>query len=246
VAPPEPTRLGEVVWLEPYPDLLLEGLPDHAPGPEARYELRESVSLAFITALQVLPARQRAALVLRDVLGFRAAEVASILGTTEESVTSALKRARAALSRRQQPAGDAEPPPAPNSAAESEIVDRLTRAWEAADIDGVIALPRDDVWLTMPPMPLEYQGLELAAAFLSTVAFRPGRRYRFVPTRANGSPAFGVYQRGPHGSDGHAVGLLVVTLAGRQVAVLTRFDNAVLPRFGLPRSLPDAGTPAQA
>jgi hypothetical protein len=112
------------------------------------YELRESVSLAFITALQLLPARQRAALVLRDVLGFRAAEAASILGTTEESVTSALKRARATLSH--QPSSDVAEPPAPNSAAEAEIVDRLTRAWEAADIDGVIALLRDDVWLTMP------------------------------------------------------------------------------------------------
>jgi RNA polymerase sigma-70 factor (TIGR02960 family) len=240
VVPPEPTRLGEVVWLEPYPDLLLDGLPDSAPSPEVRYELRESVSLAFITALQVLPARQRAALVLRDVLGFRAAEAASILDTTEESVTSALKRARATLSRRLPPPGVTEPPPAPNSAAEAEIVDRLTRAWEAADVDGVIALLCDDVWLTMPPMPLEYQGRDLAAAFLTTVAFRQGRTYRFVPTRANGAPAFGVYQRDPHGGDAHAVGLLVVTLAGRQVAALTRFDNAVLPRFGLPRSLPGA------
>ena len=214
VTPPEPTRLGEVVWLEPYPDLLLEGLPDKAPGPEARYELRESISLAFITALQLLPARQRAALVLRDVLGFRAAEAASILDTTEESVTSALKRARATLSRR--PSSDLAEPPAPSSAAKAEIVSRLTRAWEAADIDGVIALLRDDVLLTMPPMPLEYQGRDLAAAFLAAVAFRRGRRYQFVPTRANGAPAFGVYQHGPHEGDAHAVGLLVITLAGRR------------------------------
>ena len=97
---PEPTRLGEVVWLEPYPDVLLEGLPDAAPGPEARYEAAEAISVAFVTALQLLPPRQRAVLILRDVLGFRASEAAGILDCTEESVTSALKRARAALQYR--------------------------------------------------------------------------------------------------------------------------------------------------
>jgi RNA polymerase sigma-70 factor (TIGR02960 family) len=108
--PPEPTRLGEVLWLEPYPDVLLEGLPDSAPGPDARFEALESVSLAFITALQLLPPRQRAVLILRDVLGFHASETAQILDTTQESVTSALKRARASLQRRQPPAGEQEPP----------------------------------------------------------------------------------------------------------------------------------------
>ena len=168
--PPEPTRLGEVLWLEPYPDVLLEGLPDSAPGPDARVEARESVSLAFITALQLLPPRQRAVLILRDVLGFHASETAQILGTTQESVTSALKRARAAL-HRQPPAGEREPAPPPNSAAEQELVERLTRAFETADVDGIVALLTDDAWLTMPPLPLQYQGRELAARSLTATAF---------------------------------------------------------------------------
>jgi RNA polymerase sigma-70 factor (TIGR02960 family) len=169
--PPEPTRLGDVLWLEPYPDVLLEGLADGAPGPVRG---RESISLAFVTALQLLPPRQRAALILRDVLGFRAAEAARILDTSEESVTSALKRARAALERQQQESGKREPVPPPDSAAERQLVERLTRAFEAADVDGIVGLLTDGVWLTMPPLPLEYQGPERAARFLTATAFRPG------------------------------------------------------------------------
>ena len=246
---PEPSRLGEVVWLEPYPDLLLDGLPGGAAGPEARYELRESVSLAFITALQLLPARQRAVLVMRDVLGFRSAEVAAMLETTEQAVSSALKRARAALNRRpddddSRPGeaiweGDRHRPPAPDSPEEREIVSLLTEAWEAADIEGILALLSEDVWLRMPPLPLEYHGRDRAGAFFDDVVFRGGRRYRFVPTRANGSPAFGVYLRDPRGGDAHATGLLVADLSGFRVDVLTRFGNELLPHFGLPRSLPD-------
>jgi RNA polymerase sigma-70 factor (TIGR02960 family) len=235
--PPEPTRAGDPVWLEPYPDLLLEGLADRSPGPEARYEAREAISLAFITALQLLPPRQRAVLVLRDVLGFRASEVARILDTTEESVTSALKRARTTLERRS-PAGQAAPAPEPDSPAETDLVERLTRAYEANDLDGVVALLADDVWLRMPPVPLEYQGRDLAARFFSVVAFRPGRRFRVVATRANLQPALGVYVAEPHERILHANGLIVLTLAGNRIAAMTRFDNNVLPRFGLPRTLP--------
>ena len=235
--PPEPTRAGDPVWLEPYPDLLLEGLADRSPGPEARYEAREAISLAFITALQLLPPRQRAVLVLRDVLGFRASEVARILDTTEESVTSALKRARATLERRS-PAGQAAPAPEPDSPAETELVERLTRAYEANDLDGVVALLADDVWLRMPPIPLEYQGRDLAARFFSVVAFRPGRRFRVIATRANHQPALGVYVAEPHERILHANGLIVLTLAGNRIAAMTRFDTNVLPGFGLPRTLP--------
>ncbi len=238
VNPPEPTRLGEVVWLEPYPDVLLEGLADRAPGPEARYEAREAISLAFVTALQLLPPRQRAVLILRDVLGFHASEAADILDTSEASVTSALKRARATLQRQPPPSRETEPPPAPDSAAERELVERLTRAFETGDLDGFVALLTDDVWLTMPPVPLEYQGRELAARFLAVTAFRQGRTYRLVATRANGQPAFGTYIRDPHARILHANGLLVLTLAGSRICVITRFDNSVLPRFGLPRTLP--------
>jgi len=235
--PPEPTRLGEVTWLEPCPDDLLTGLPDAEPGPEARYEAREAISLAFITAVQRLPPRQRAVLILRDVLGFAASEAARVLGSTEESVTSALKRARATL--RHDTAASPEPPPAPESAAEKQLIERLTRAYEAGDVDGIIALFTDDAWLTMPPTPLEYQGHDPIARFLTQIAFRDGRTYRLIPTRANGQLAFGAYLREPARSeDAQANGLLVLTLAGRQICAMTRFDNSVLARFGLPRILP--------
>ena len=233
---PEPTRLGEVSWLEPYPDVLLEGLADGAPGPEARYEATEAISLAFVTALQLLPPRQRAVLILRDVLGFRASETAGILDSTEESVTSALKRARATLGR-QLPVPD-DPPAPPDSAAERELIARLTRAFDAGDVAGVVALLTDDVQLRMPPVPLEYQGRELTARFLTVVAFRQGRTYRLVATRANGQPAFGAYVRDPLTGVARAAGLIVLTLAGDRISVLTRFDNSALPRFGLPRTLP--------
>lgn len=235
--PPEPTRRGEVVWLEPYPDAVLAGLADTAAGPEARYEAQEAISLAFVTALQLLPPRQRAALILRDVLGFSAREVAGLLDTTEQSVTGALKRARATLAREMPTAG--QPPPAAHSPAEQELLSRLVGAFEDSDIDGIVTLMTDDVWVRMPPVPLEYQGRELAGRFFATVAFRQDRRYRLIPTRANGQPAFGVYLRDPLTSVAHAFGLLVITLTGDRISAITRFDNAVLPRFGLPRTLAD-------
>jgi RNA polymerase sigma-70 factor (TIGR02960 family) len=238
VEPPEPSRLGEVTWLEPYPDLLLEDLPDAAAGPEARYEAREAVSLAFVTALQLLPPRQRAALILRDVLDFPASEVAAMLETSEQSVTSALKRARAALTR-ELPSPDQQPPPPAGSPVEQELVARMVEAFEAADVDGIVALMTQDGWLRMPPVPLEYQGRDLVGRFYATVAFRHGRRYRLVPTRANGQPAFAVYLRDPVNGVARAFGLLVLTLAGDQVSEMTRFDNAALAAFGLPRTLAD-------
>jgi len=235
--PPEPTRLGELLWLEPYPDALVEGLADSSPGPEARYEARESISLAFVTALQLLPPRQRAVVILREVLGFHASETARILDTTEESVTSALKRARAALDRRQRTAVPREPAPPQRSAAERDLVERFTRAFEDADVHGVIALLTQDVWLTMPPMPLEYQGPELAGQFLVATAFRPGWTTRLIPTRANGQPAFGFYARDPETGEFYTVGLMVLTLSGTQICAMTRFDADTLPLFGLPERL---------
>jgi RNA polymerase sigma-70 factor (ECF subfamily) len=232
--PPQPTRLGEATWLEPYPDALLEGVADAAPGPEARYEAREAISLTFITAVQRLPPRQRAVLILRDVLGFAASEAAGILGSTEESVTSALKRARATI-RLGQPAG-AQPPPQPGSASERQLIERLTRAYETGDIDGIITLFTDDAWLTMPPARLEYQGRDLIGRFLAAVAFRDGRTYRLIATRANGQLAFGAYLHGPRAEAAQANGLLVLTLTGCQIRAMTRFGDSALPRFGLPPS----------
>jgi RNA polymerase sigma-70 factor (TIGR02960 family) len=238
VEPPEPTRMGEVVWLEPYPDVLLTEITDGTPGPEARYESREAISLAFVTALQLLPPRQRAVLILRDVLGFRAGDVADILETTEQSVTSALKRARAAVGERMAPSTGRRSPPRPNSAVERAVVDRLTRAYETGDLDAMVALLTDDVLLAMPPVPLEYQGREVTTRFFATVAFRDGRTFRLIETRANGQPAFGVYTRERNATVLHANGLLVLELAGERICTMTRFDNSVLPAFGLPRTLP--------
>jgi RNA polymerase sigma-70 factor (TIGR02960 family) len=238
VDPPEPTRLGEVTWLEPYPDILLEGVVADPPGPEARYEATEAISLAFVTALQLLPPRQRAVLILRDVLGYHAAEVAGMLDTTVESVTSALKRARATLERRLGSSNQREPPPTPGSPAEQELVARLTRAYEEGDLDGLVALLTDDVWVSMPPVPLEYEGRDVVARFHQAVTFRQGRTYQLIPTRANHQLAFGVYLRDPSGGIRHANGLYVLTLTGNRISAMTRFDNSVLPRFGLPRSLP--------
>jgi RNA polymerase sigma-70 factor (TIGR02960 family) len=236
VDPPEPTRLGEVVWLEPYPDALLDDAMGVPLGPEARYEQTESISLAFVTALQVLPPRQLAVLVLRDVLGFHADEVADMLDATVESVTSALKRARAGLHGRRSATDARAPAPAPESPSEQALVAEFVRAYESADIDAVVALLTDDVFMSMPPMPLEYEGRDIVARFCAGI-LRPGRRFDLVPTRANGQPAFGAYLRGPDRTS-HGTGLFVITLAGDRICALTRFENSVLPWFGLPHSFP--------
>jgi RNA polymerase sigma-70 factor (TIGR02960 family) len=236
VAPPEPTRLGEVVWLEPIPDTLVEGI-DIPLGPEARYVRAEAISLAFVTALQVLPPRQLAVLILRDVLGFHAAEVAEMLESTTESVNSALKRARAGLQQHRSPTSD-QPSPAAGSPAEDAIVAKFMHAWESADIDALVALLTDDVFMSMPPMPFEYQGRDIVARFCANI-FQAGRRFNLIPTRANGQPAFGAYLHGPHGVS-HGIGLYVLTLSGARINAMTRFENSLLPHFGLPRSLPES------
>jgi RNA polymerase sigma-70 factor (TIGR02960 family) len=236
VEPPDPTRLGEVVWLEPFPDALLEGAIGVPLGPEARYERTESISLAFITALQVLPPRQLAVLVLRDVLGFHANEVAEMLDSTVESVNSALKRARASLQHRRRPSADREPLPGSESPPENALVAKFVRAYESADLDALVALLTDDVFISMPPMPFEYEGRDVVARFCASI-FGAGRRFDLVPTRANGQPAFGAYLRAATGIR-HGIGLLVLTLTGDGISAITRFDNSVLPWFGLPRSLP--------
>jgi RNA polymerase sigma-70 factor (TIGR02960 family) len=234
--PPEPTRLGEIVWLEPFPDALLEGVMDVPLGPEARYEQAESISLAFVTALQVLPPRQLAVLVLRDVLGFHANEVSEMLDATIDSVNSLLKRARVRLQRRLSTDADREPVPAPDSPSEQATVAEFVRAYESGDLDALVALLTDDVFLSMPPFPLEYEGIDVATRFYARM-IGSGRRFDLVPTRANGQPAFGAYLRAPSGVR-HGTGLLVLTLAGDRISSVTRFDTSMLPWFGLPRSLP--------
>jgi RNA polymerase sigma-70 factor (ECF subfamily) len=236
--PPAPTRIGEPSWLEPYPDALLEGIIDQSPGPEARYEIRETIELAFIAALQALPPRQRAALLLRDVLGFHAAEVADMLSGSEDSVKSALKRARTTIEQRH---GEErrQRAPLPDSDGERELVRRFADAWVADDIDPVVALLTDDAWVSMPPSRLEYQGHSAIEAFLLGIAdWRGECGYKLIPTRANTQPAFGCYREDEHAPIAHAVGLLVLTLAGERIAAITNFiGSSVLRHFGLPRTL---------
>jgi RNA polymerase sigma-70 factor (ECF subfamily) len=231
-----PTPRDEAVWLQPFPDALLEGAADVPPGPEARYEQTEAISLGFVAALQLLPPRQVAVLILRDVLGFHANEVADMLDSTVESVNSALKRARASLQRRLPPTDEREPAPAPDSPSEQALVAEFVRAYESGDLDALVALLTDDVHVSMPPMPLEYQGRDVVARLFASI-FRSGRRVDLVPTRANGQPAFGAYLRAST-SIRHGTGLFVLTLTGDRICAFTRFDNSVLPWFGLPRSLP--------
>jgi RNA polymerase sigma-70 factor (TIGR02960 family) len=233
VEPPEPTGFSEIPWLEPYPDSLLEGAIEV--GPEARYAQTEAISLAFVTALQVLPPRQLAVLILRDVLGFHASEVADMLDTTVESVNSALKRARATLPRRQ-PTGGHQPAPAANSTSEQAVVTEFVRAYESGDVDGLVALLTTDIFVSMPPIPLEYRGVDVVSRLFAAI-FGSGRRVDLVPTRANGQPAFGAYLRAGTGIR-HGSGLFVLTLTGDRICAFTRFDSGVLPWFGLPRSLP--------
>jgi len=234
---PEPSRWNEPIWLEPYPDVLLEGIPDEAPGPEARYETREAIGLAFIVGLQHLPPQQRAVLVLRDVLGYRAAEAAAMLETSEASVNSLLRRARAAFESRL-PASRRERAPLPNSKREREIVGRFADAVEAGDVDGMVALLTDDAWLTMPPLPQAYQGPGAIGPFLRANEERRGTPLRLVPTRANTQPAFGGYLPVPETGTARAHGLFILTLEGSEVSAITWFaDTSVFPQFGLPRVL---------
>jgi RNA polymerase sigma-70 factor (ECF subfamily) len=235
-AVPEPTRRSEIVWLEPYPDSL--GLGDTTtPGPEARVEQTEAISLAFVTALQVLPPRQRAVLILREVLGYSAREVADMLDASVDSVTSALRHARAAVQERVPEAGSDRRLPI-DSATERALVARFVRAFESGDVDALVELLTADVNLSMPPLPLEYEGADVVGRFYA-VMFSKGRLYDLVPTRANGQPAFGTYLRNPSGGVRHGAGLVVLTIAGERISAITRFEGAVLGRFGLPRSLPE-------
>jgi RNA polymerase sigma-70 factor (TIGR02960 family) len=233
--PPEPTRRTEPLWLQPYPDALLDDVPDTAPGPEARYETKEAVALAFVAGLQRLPPRQRAVLVLRDVLGYPAAQAADMLAVSEVSVNSALQRARATLAA-QLPAAGRDSAPAPRSAREREVASRFADAFETADTERLVALLTEDALLTMPPEPLEYQGHAAIAEFFQTrTAWWGTRAARLVPTRANNQPAFGFYLADPRALVADAHSLIVLTLAGDKICGITRFgNNNLFPQFGLP------------
>jgi RNA polymerase sigma-70 factor (TIGR02960 family) len=236
--PPEPTRRPEPVWLQPYPDALLDGLPSTAVGPDAVYEAKETIALAFVVAVQRLPPRQRAVLLLRDALGFRSLEVADMLNTSEASVNSALQRARATMAA-VLPARDRERAPLPRSAKERGLAQRFAAAYAADDVDGVVALLTDDAWFTMPPANLEYQGPAAIAGFLRQGAHYRNGRTVLIPTRANGQPAFGCYVPDSSAEIFHQHGILVLTMEGMRISAITRFiDGGLVPHFGLPRTLP--------
>jgi len=231
-APAEP--LVESVWVEPYPDARL-GL-DAVAGPEARYEQRESVELAFIAALQHLPARQRAVLILRDVLGFSAREVAESLETTPVSIDSALQRAHKAVEQRMPERTQQATLQALGDETVRATVDRYREAWERADVDAIKAMLADDAVLAMPPHATWYRGRDAIGEFLRRRPFQAGRRERVVPIRANGQLAFAHYGGREDPLPGHAIGIL--TLRGAEIAELTYFRSPeVFARFGLPETI---------
>jgi RNA polymerase sigma-70 factor (ECF subfamily) len=229
--------LTESVWLEPYPDERL-GLENGLAGPEARYEQRESVELAFIAALQHLPARQRAVLILRDVLGFSARETAEALETTPTGVDSALQRAHKAVDERLPERSQQAMLRSLDDQELREIVEGYVDAWERADVDAVVAMLTADGTLTMPPLPTWYRGREAVAAFLEDVPLREGRRWRLVPVRTNGQLAFGNYSWDEERETFTAHSVSVLTLGGEGIADNTTFlDAELLPRFGLPHEI---------
>jgi RNA polymerase sigma-70 factor (TIGR02960 family) len=242
--PPEPTQRGEITWLQPYPDTLLEGIPDTAPGPEARYHATEAIELAFVAALQRMPPRQAAALVLRDVLGFAADEVASMLSASHTAIKGILQRARAAVETHRG-GNDRARAPGPGSAKERDLGRRFADSFVAADLGGMVALLTDDAWLSMPPAPHQYHGIDAIGSFLRAgFGWRGARRVHLVSTRANTQPAFGSYMSDTARPIAIPAGLFVLTVAGDRIQAITRFHvDALYPRFGLPESLPESATP---
>ena len=223
-----PTGQDPVRWLQPYPDELLAEIADDVPGPEARYESREAISLAFVRALQLLPPAQRAALLLRDVLGYPAAEAAQLLDVTVDSLNGSLKRARAALAGTGT-AADVEPDP--------ELLERFVAAFTAGAVDELVALMTDDVWVRMPPLPFEYHGPLAAGGFFAAMAVHRRTIERMVPVGANRQPAWGEYVRDPVAGGLHLVGVLVVRVRDGLVNEVTHFEPATAAALGLPRTL---------
>ena len=233
----------DVSWLEPYPGRwLVPDAADPTPGPEARYEAHETVGLAFVAALQALPPRQRAALLLRDVVGLSASETAAVLEASAAATNSALQRARATIEARY-PGGRPTTPPAPDP-AQQPLLDRYLEAWDAADVDGLVRLLAADATWSMPPWPQWYCGRSDIGAFLRW-AWRHGAGYgRLLPTWANGRPAFGYYRRSPEDPRWHQFAIQVLELHGGEVRSITNFvDRRVFRSFALPPEPPGTGGP---
>jgi RNA polymerase sigma-70 factor (ECF subfamily) len=230
---PVPSRLREPIWLEPFPDELLA---DPKADPQDRALQRERITLAFLVALQHLTPAQRAILLLREVLEWPAVEVAEWLHLSVPAVNSALQRARRAL--HQLHTGSEAPMALPRPQLQ-DLLDRYMALWEQADIPGFVALLREDAWFTMPPLPVWFQGRAAIATLLSTRIFTPGRQWCLLPTSANGSPAFGLYQREAEADVYQLFGLVVLGVVGEQIASLVAFlELSNLSPFALPPTLP--------
>jgi RNA polymerase sigma-70 factor (ECF subfamily) len=224
---------NEVAWLEPYPDSLLEDIPDPAPGPDARYEMREAVRLAFVAALQELPPRQRAVLLLRDVLGLSAAEASAVLDSSVASTNSALQRARATLRSAREPEAVT-----PSGARDEILLARYLQTWRDRDVDGFVALLKEDATWTMPPWRQWYVGRPSIGAFMGW-AWRSRRRQLLLPTAANAQPAFAYYRSDDVGSEWRAFAIQVLSLRDGAIASVTNFvDARLFAPFGLPSTLP--------
>ena len=231
----------DVAWLEPYPDSNLEGIADDAPGPEARYASREVVQLAFIAAIQLLPPRQRAVLLLCDVLGWSAVEAATLLGSSTASINSALQRARETLAKRY-PHGTPAAAPQQNP-AQQKLLGRYLRAWEVLDVDGFVALLKEDATYTMPPLPQWYAGREAIRTFFAW-AWKGYDGYRMMPITANRQSAFAAYARKDADAPWAAHSIHLLTFEHDLISRLTLFVKPAGPdlfhAFGLPLTLPDA------
>ncbi|HEY2595433.1 MAG TPA: RNA polymerase subunit sigma-70 [Chloroflexota bacterium] len=224
--------------LSPYPDAVLDQIESATSDPAAEYELQESVQLAFLAAVQTLPARQRAVLILRDVLGWSAAEVAEALETTTASVNNALHRARATLEAQRADGRLQSSRVVANDEVEQSLVRRYVEAWLACDSKGLAGLLAEDVVLTMPPLPLRYTGRETVTAFYAALPFASRDRIRLIPTRANRLPAVALYRLDSDVGKYRPLGVWVLRLDGTAIAEITAFVDASLPSlFGLPEDL---------
>lgn len=231
------------IVLSPYPDALLDTIDTASSDPAAVYDLRESVQLAFLAAVQNLPPRQRAVLILRDVLGWSAAEVADLLDSTAASVNGALNRARSTMAHRHAEGRFQIGRTPPADEAARALVRGYVEAWDEVDVAKLARLLRDDVVVTMPPLPLRYAGIEAAKAFYAMMLrSTPSEALRRIETRANRQPALAIYRRDPNSDDFRAWGMFVLTIDGSAIAEVAAFlDPALPPAFGLPASIAGTG-----
>ena len=236
--PPQGQPDTEVAWLEPYPDSELEGIADSSMGPEGRYETREAIRLAFMTAIQKLPPRQRAALILSDVVGWSAAEITSLLGGSSASANSALQRARETM--RSSYRGDSCRGRSTDDAGQRLLLDRYVLAWESSDLDAFVKLLKADAIYSMPPWRQWYKGRDSIHSFFGKV-WKSYSGFRLLPVCANAQPSFAVYSRGNQPGQWNAHSLQVLSLQGESINTLTMFmkplATALFPAFGLPVSL---------